>query len=283
MTTSTLLRAATALTIAAVFTACGDSAAISEPTDPGVSASVTTATTLDVATLSGDAAKEDVEMFQVNRGAFGILQAIDFERFARWDSCPYDATAKRFICVDRVRGPFTATRSYAYADQAGVAQTAYNAATTASGNFKWSLSGNVTKEKWSGSISRNRDITISNLLGTNTTVTVNGTGAAERQRTTFLRDSAGPNGLTRTYDMESSLAIANVVTPAIRLPDAWPASGTITRNYKVTRIDASSGTIVTTRNSVVTFNGTSTASLVVNGREFSLDLATGKVTPKTTT
>ena len=280
MKKNTLLRTATALTVAALFTACGDNA--SAPTDAGVSASVSAATTLDVATVSGDAAKEDVEMIKVNRGAFGITQAIDFERFSRWESCPFDATAKRFVCVDKVRGPFTYARSYAYLDQAGVAQTAYSGTSTASANFKWSLNGTITKERWSGSMSRNRDITLSGLLGANANVTVNGTGTAERQRTTFLRDSAGPNGLTREYNLESSLAIANVVTPAIRLPDAWPVSGTITRNYKVTRTDATNGITTTTRNSVVTFNGTQFADLVVNGKAFTIDLATGKVTEKVT-
>jgi hypothetical protein len=278
MKTKSLLRAATALTVAALFTACGDNA--SATTDPGVSASVTAATTLDVATVSGDAAKEDVDMIKVNRGAFGIPQATDFERFSRWASCPYDATAKRFVCVDRVRGPFTATRSYAYLDSTGTAQTAYSATATASANFKWSLTGTITKERWSGSITRNRDITLSGLVGANNNVTVDGTGAAEKQRTTFLRDSAGPNGLTREYNLESSLVIAKVVTPAIRLPDAWPASGTITRNYKVTRTDATNGTTTTTRNSVVTFNGTQFADLVVNGKAFTIDLSTGKVTVK---
>lgn len=279
MKTTTLLRAATALTVAALFTACGDSA--SSPTDAGVSASVSAATTLDVATVSGDAAQEDVETFKVNRGAFG-LATIDFERFGRWESCPYDTTAKRFICVDRVRGPFTATRSYAYLDAAGAGQNAYSATTTAAANFKWAVSGTITRDKWSGSMSRNRDITLSGLLGANSTVTINGTGSREMQRTKFLRDSAGPNGLTRDYDLEASVAIANVITPAIRMPDAWPVSGTITRIYKVTRTDATNGTIVTTRNSVVTFNGTQFVDLVVNGKTFTLDLSTGKVTAKVT-
>ncbi len=279
MIKNTLLRAASALTVAALLTACGDSASSTGPT---VSAAVAAGTTLDVAAVSADAAKEDVEMLKVNRGAFGIVQAIDFERFERWSMCPYDATAKRFICADKVRGPFTATRSYAYADAAGVAQSAYSESLTAAANFKWSLNGTITREKWTGSMSRNRDITLSGLLGANNTVTVNGTGSAEKMRTTFLRDSAGPNGLTRTYDMESSLVIKNVVTPAIRLPDAWPASGTISRDFKVTRTDATAGTTVTTRNSVVTFNGTQFVDLTVNGTAFTLDLATGKVTPKVT-
>ena len=277
----TLLRATSALAITALLAACGDAAG--SPTDTGVAASVASATTLDVATVSGDAAREDVEMLKVNRGAFGVLQATDFERFSRWDPCPFDATTQRFVCTDKARGPFTLSRSYAYVDAAGAAQSAYSATTTAGANFKWTLTGEITKRNWSGSLTRNRDITFSNLLGAGNTVTVNGTGSGDRQRTVFLRDSAGPNGLTRTYDLQASLVIANVVTPAIRLPDAWPVSGTVTRNYTVTRTDATNGITTTTRNSVVTFNGTQFVPLVVNGKAFVLDLATGDVSAAPTT
>lgn len=274
----TLLRAAAALTITSVFTACGDGA--SAPTDAGVSASVTAATTVDVATMSGDAAKEDVETFKANRGAFGIAQLADFERFARWEPCPYDATAKRFVCVSRSKGPFTNTRSYAYFDATGSAQTAYDANTTASANFRWSLSGDITKEKWSGSMNRERNITITGLAGSNNTITINGTGAAERQRTRFSKSSTTSTEVERAYDMSGSVTIKDVVTPAVRLPDSYPSSGTITRTHLVTRTDAD-GTKTTSRTSVVTFNGTQFVPLVVNGVEFTLDLSTGVVTKKT--
>lgn len=275
--TRTLRLAASALA-ATVLAACGDSA--SAPTDAGVSASVATATTLDVASVSGDAAKEDVEMIKVNRGAFGLATLNSYERFGNWEPCPYDATAQRFLCPDKTRGPFTLSRSYAYLNASGAGQSAYNVLTTASANFKWTLSGEITKKNWSGSMSRSRDITLSGLLGSNSTVTINGSGSGERQRTVFLRDSAGPNGLTRSYDLQASTTISNVVMPAVQLPDAWPISGTITRNYTLTRTDATNGTTTTTRNSVVTFNGSQSVTLVVNGKEFTLDLATGDVTAK---
>ena len=270
-------RTTAALALTLLVTACGDSAG---PTNSDVSASVATATTLDVATVAGDAAKEDVETFRVNRGAFGISQALDFERFARWDPCPFNAASSRFVCAERTRGPFTYNRSYAYANAAGAALNAFSPTLTASANFKWSLTGTITKPRWSGTMSRNRDITFSGLNASSLAITVNGTGSGERQRTVFLRDSAGPNGLTREYSMDASLEIRSVVTSAIALPDAYPASGTITRNYSVTRTDATNGTTTTTRNSVVTFNGTALVSLVVNGKEFILNLDTGAVTPK---
>ncbi len=270
-----ITRAVAALALTTFVTACGDSAGSTAPAETSVAAQ---AVTLDVATVAGDAAKEDAEMLKVNRGAFGIPQATDFERFSRWDPCPFDATSKRFVCAERSRGPFTNNRSYAYADSAGVAQTAYSATQTASANFKWALTGTITKDRWNGSLSRDRDITISGLLGSNASIIVNGTGAAERQRTVFRSDSSG---LSRSYEMQSSLVIANVVTAAIALPDAFPASGTVTRNYSVTKTGALNGESVFTRNSVVTFNGTQFVLLVVNGKEFTLDLVTGQVTPKT--
>jgi len=270
------LRAATALTVTLALAACGDTA----PTESAVSASVAAATTRDVATVAGDAATEDVETFKVNRGAFGFAQFADFERFGRWEGCPYEAG--RFVCIPKSRGPFSNTRSYAYADQAGAAQTAYSATTTASANFKWSLAGTITKRRWTGTMARNRDVTISGLLGANTTITINGTGSAERQRTKFAKeDVEGANAVERDYDMEGSTLVKDVVTAAVRLPDAWPLSGTITRNHSVTRTDAVNGTKTTTRTSVVTFNGTQFVPLTVNGTAFTLDLATGTVTPRT--
>ena len=271
------LCAATALIVTLALAACGDAA----PTENPVSASVAAATTLDVATIAGDAATEDVETFKVNRGALGFAQLADFERFGRWDPCPYDASAARFVCASKARGPFSNTRSYAYADAAGAAQSAYGATTTASANFRWTLAGTITRRRWSGTMARERDVTISGLLGSNSTITVNGTGSTERQRTRFAKDGVdGANAIAREYELEGSAVLKDVVTAAIRLPDAWPASGTITRNHSVTRIDAVNGTRITTRTSVVTFNGTQFVPLIVNGTEFTLDLATGTVTPE---
>lgn len=278
MRNRSILRAATALTITLTFAACGDTAT----TEPTVSASVSAATTNDVATVAGDAATEDVETFKVNRGAFGVAQLVDFERFSRWDPCPFDAATGRFVCTARPRGPFETTRSYAYANEAGAAQNAYSATTTAAANFRWTLAGTITKRRWGGTVSRNRDMTISGLLGANTSITINGTSSSERQRTRFAREEAeGANAVERTYEMDGSTVIANVVTAAVRLPDAWPLSGTITRNHTVTRTDAVNGTRTTTRTSVVTFNGTQRVPLVVNGTAFTLDLATGEVTKVT--
>lgn len=273
-----LRRRAAALVMTAALAACGD--ATTEPTDNGVSASVAATTTADVATVSGDAASEDVQLFKVNAGAFGYAQFGDYERFSGWNSCPYDAAAARFICAPVTRGPFVHKRSYAFLDASGTAQSSYGALTTAQANFTTSLTGTITKERWSGTMSRERNFTISGLAGNNTTVTINGTGAVERQRSRFDREAANPGTVVRSYDLDGSLTISNVVVAVASLPQAWPSSGTVTRRYTVTRTDAAGATTTTTRTAVVTFNGTQFVPLVVNGTEFTIDLTTGVVVKK---
>lgn len=278
MSRSAARRAASALAVAVTFAACGD--ASTGPDEGDVSASVAAAATVDAATVAGDAASEDVQLFKLNAGAFGFAQLADYERFERWNACPYDATARRFVCEPKTRGGFVHARSYAFLDQAGVSQTSYSATTTAQANFRSSLSGTITRNRWSGTMSRERDVTLSGLVGDNANVTINGSSATERQRTRFERDAATAGSADRTYDLDASLAITNVVVTAARLPDSWPASGTITRNYSLTRVDVTNGTRTTTRTAVVTFNGTQFVPLVVNGTEFTLDLATGTVVRK---
>ncbi len=294
---NTVIHAATVVTLAAVISACGDSANSStDPTTgPTISAAdVAAGTTLDIAAIAADAAAEDVAVFKVNLGAFGIVKDTDSDRFERWSACPYDAAESVFFCAAQVRGSFTTTRSYAYftdnADEDGSAslQPAYDARTTAAAYFVWSLKGSITRDRWSGYVTRDRFLYVSDLLGSNGTITIFGNGGssssvAEKLRANFLGDSAGPNSLTRTYILESTSEI-RATTPGIRLPDAWPTSGAITRDFALSRIDAA-GTTFATRRAIVTFNGTQFVDLIVrqyadNGTAFVLDLATGKVTRK---
>ncbi len=261
-----------------------------EDSGPTVSAiDIVASTTLDIAAVAGDAAEEDVEIVKVNLGAFGIAQDIDFDRFERWSSCP-DTIVGNFVCAAKVRGSFMATRSYAYFTSCdgcdfGLLQPGYDPNTTAGATFSWSLAGSITRGKFTGYVTRWRVFEISTPSDSNGTVNVFGMGSdredrVEQLRTTFLRDSAGPN---RTYILTATFNFS-AIAPARRLPDAWPTSGTVTRDYTVTRIDAA-GTTFTTRRAIVTFNGTQFVDLIVsqnadNAIGFTLDLATGKVTPK---
>ena len=267
-------RPAAATLAALTLAACSDSTAPASET-----ATVAAQVTADVAAQAADAAAEDVQVMRVNTGAFGVA-TLDFERFTRWAACPLDAATSRFTCAAAVRGPWTSTRSWQFRDASGAPQPAYDATTTASANFRWTLAGTFDRRRWEGTTSRERDLTVTGLAGANTTATVNGTGSDARSRTRFANPNAAPGSnaaADRSYDMAATLRIENVVIPVPRA-DAWPASGSITRTYTGTRTSANR-TETVTRTATVTFNGTGTAQLVVNGRRFTLDLTTGEATP----
>ena len=80
------------------------------------------------------------------------------------------------------------------------------------------------------------------------------------------------NGPERSYDLECSLTVAGVVVPVPSGGDAWPLSGTITRQCTVTFVGGPRDGQTISRTAVVTFNGTQNVTLTVGGKTFDLDL-----------
>lgn len=260
-----------------LLAACSDSTA---PDAGSGEAAINAQVTADVAAQAADAASEDVEVLRVNTGALG-LATLDYERFERWSACPFVAATGWFTCADRTRGPWTTTRRYQFRDAQGQPQSAYDAAATAAATFDWTLRGTFERRRWEGASERVRSVTFTGLAGAETQVTVNGTGTDARSRTRFPNPNAnaGSNAAgERSYEMEATLRIENVVLPVPRIATAWPVSGTITRTFTGTRTSAN-GTRTVERTATVTFNGTSSVPLVVNGRRYTLDLTTGDATP----
>ena len=79
---------------------------------------------------------------------------------------------------------------------------------------------------------------------------------------------AASDGETRSFDVESDCTITDVVVPVPRTDTAWPLSGTIHRVVTITKGDGST----VTREVTVTFNGTQTVTIDVNGETFDFDL-----------
>lgn len=255
------ISAIAAATFVLTVVACSDPA-----TGPGQPHDVLSA---DVAVVAGDAVFEDVNVIYTQVGAFGVPTGT-IDRTGGWQSnCPYDPTSGRFTCATVSREHFTVNRSYAFADAAGAAQSAYDAALTASANFVTTMSGAVTRDTWSATIARSRNITVSGLAGAETQHTVNGVGSSTESR------SRHTDGGVRTYEMSAVAAFANVVVPFPRSRGAWPLSGTVTRQVTATR-SGEAGSDARTRTTVVTFNGTRYATMVVGDRTFTVDLATGR-------
>lgn len=224
---------------------------------------------LDVAVVAGDAAYEDVSMMRTQLGAFGV-PTLGIGRTGEWQGCPFDGA--RFTCAPVTRGAFTMTRSYAFLDAGGAAQSAYDAALTASANFVSGMTGAATRDRWSATVSRQRNMTVTGLAGAETQHTINGTGTSSETRSQHSGD-----GASRSYSMTSTVTYTDVVVPFPRTRGTWPLSGTITRVVTAVR-DGRNGTTTHTRTATVTFDGDATALLVVGDRRFTLNLETGQVT-----
>ena len=245
-----------------VAAACRDSA--TEVPAPG------DVVTTDVAVVAGAAAHEDVGVIYTQFGAFSVPTG-DIGPFPGWSPvCPYDAITGRFTCPPLTAAGRTMARSYAFMDAAGAPQSAYHAETTASANFRSTLSGTFSREGLTATISHDRDITVSGLVGSETQHTIDGVASTNQMQT--RHSDRGE----RTYSMSSVATIQRVVIPFPRSRGAWPLSGSIRRDFTATRHGVP-GT--QTRVTTTTFNGTRFATLTVGDRHFTLDLATGRIVP----
>ena len=160
---------------------------------------------------------------------------------------------------------FTAT----FFDADGNEQAARDPLTTASIHLVIEATHEFSRDSWTGTGTRSRDLMITGLEGEETSRTVNGTGSGTVTRSQHT-DADG----TRTYDMSSTSVIENVVHPVPRTDDAWPLSGTITRDVTVNVINGPNGDVTRSRTVVVTFNGTNLVTMTVGTESFEIDLST---------
>jgi hypothetical protein len=204
----------------------------------------------DVATVSADAAAQDVELMRgPGVGPFGLgLLA----RVGSWD------------CDREGRPNFDVTRTCIYKDAAGNTQSGFDPVTTASVIVHAEIAGEIERGRWSATVDRVRDLTVTGLAGAETQMTWNGTGQG-----TVTRVRVAEDGTTRGYEMNSTTTITNVVIPVPRSATSWPKSGTISKHIVVKRAN---GTTIE-RTVTIVFNGTQTVTVTVNGETFDFDLA----------
>ncbi len=165
-------------------------------------------------------------------------------------------------------GTFSGARSRTFFDAQGNVQESYDPLTTASIEIEMELTREVSREYWSASVHRTRSMTVSGLLGEETTRQWDGTGAEEISHSVHLDD-----GTPRSRDMEGTFEVSAVVVPAPGTSDThWPLSGTIHRTVHVTVVNGPDGDVERDVDVTVTFDGDATATAVVNGETFEIDL-----------
>jgi hypothetical protein len=237
----------------------------------------------DIAETVGDAVSEDMNLLFTGEatlsGLGGNAQAhVAASTAGFWsfsERCPFDATSGRFQCPVVTRGPLTIARSFGLVDEAGAAQSAFDPQLTAAANFQSLITGQVNRPHWSADVQRERDVTVSGLVGQESTREWDGLGAS-------AIDAQFDNGeVSRTFQAQSSVTVSDVIVQLPRSQNPWPLSGTITHSVSATRTREGANQVSHSfsRTATVTFNGTQFVTLQVGTRVFTLDLATGEVTP----
>ncbi len=227
--------------------------------DPGLPSSVN----FDAAVVAADGALEDLRMMHgPNLGLPGIVFP---PLVGGKPDCP--VSGGQFHCPPIGRDGLEYTRNITYLDASGTPQAEYDEATTASIRYEISVEGEITREWWTASIDRERDLIVTGLLDDDGVVTWNGTGLANVQRSRHT-----DSGEVRSYIMLSNSEILYVVIPHPRTEDGWPLSGSITRQLTITRSSGTGDTETVERTATVVFNGTQFVPVTVGDETFTLDL-----------
>ena len=166
-------------------------------------------------------------------------------------------------------GDLSGTRSLTFFDAAGVEQDAYDPITTATIHAQIEVSGEVERPGWSASVERVRDMTITGLEGEETTRTFNGTGEEAINRVRHAGDAP-----ETTFDMVGAFTKTDVVVPVPGSDSRWPLSGTVHRTMTVTITGHPvHGDVTRTVDVTITFDGDATATAVIDGESFEVDLS----------
>ncbi len=200
--------------------------------------------TLDVAMIAADAAIDELGDLGLLFGAGAFL-------------APSEASTR------------SRTHTATFFDADGNEQDARDPITTASIHLVIESEHEFTRDSWSATGTRSRDLWITGLAGVETSRIVNGTGSSIVTRSQHTDESGA-----RTHDMSSTSVIENVVHPAPRTDDAWPLSGTITRDVTINVTNGPNGDVTRSRTVVITFDGTKLATMTIDGESFEIDLST---------
>ena len=190
--------------------------------------------------------------------------------------CTFSSATGRADCDDDEEHGLTVTRTVAWFDADGNAQTAFDSATTDKINVKVTVSGTRTRHDSSTSvIDASSDRTVSGLAPGSTQHKVDGT--AQGSEVTTGADSGGAFTATRA----AADTIAGIIVPVSDTGRTYPIAGTITRVMSVSVV-RTSGTTSASRREVITYDGSATATMVITQdgttRTCSLPLPFGRPT-----
>jgi len=220
---------------------------------------------LDVAHYAADATTDDIVLMTTEADV--TMQP----GFQNNNGCARQGLFRIRCARKRFHDNVDFTREVTFYDENGDEQEFFDSDSTESINIVASFDGSRSRQNLSVTVDRDRDMTVSGLLGTETTRIWNGTGSASANRTR----TSDENG-DRTYDMSSNSTVEDVVI-AVPRAGTWPLSGTITREITVEVVRGLEDMRTRTRTVVIDFDGTQFATITINGDVFEFDLETRTV------
>ncbi len=177
--------------------------------------------------------------------------------------CPREASGT-YVCTHEGFGGLQGSTRITFFDESGAVQDAYDESLTASVQIQSEMEGTFDRGRFSGSMSRTRDLTVSGLAGEETVRIWSGTTHGSSTRTHTGGELAG--------EEISTTSTSTIEDLSLPLPEnetgPWPLSGHIT-----TEMSATGGRHEGEHTVAITFDGTQFATLTVDGVEMTVDLA----------
>jgi hypothetical protein len=179
-------------------------------------------------------------------------------------SCPYDATARGFVCPAVTVSGLTARLTYTLLDAAGSPLSRADRATTAAVRTVTTVAGTTDLAALGGvpgapgpapggtlTVAQRQELTLSGLL--------TGRRVLDGTATGTIEGSLSAGNLSTPLRMTMTQTIAGVVLPAESATAQWPTAGTITLDATVSFGPGAASTMRTR----MTFDGSSTVAFTV--------------------
>jgi hypothetical protein len=176
--------------------------------------------------------------------------------------CRYNEQEGRWMCPPVTREGLTFLRSFAYSDADGDPMRRYDPLLTAAVNSRNAVFGTIERENATVRIRSAGELTISGLLGEETTHIFDGREVGRRE-TNFVTDQGTATAVLE-FANKTEAVVVPVVSRAAGVAPArqWPLSGQIIRLHVVTT--TRSGETRTERwKETTTFNGTAIVPVVI--------------------
>jgi hypothetical protein len=173
-------------------------------------------------------------------------------------NCAFVAATGRVTCAAVTHDGLTITRSVAFTDAAGTAQSAFDSLTTNTINTQISVTGTQTRHDSSTTtVTNSSDRTVTGLAPGSTQHTENGT--AFGSETTTGTDENVAFTATRTAADTTS----GIIIPVSDTGRTFPIAGTIIRTMTASTTRAGAAVRSSSRREVITYNGSGTAKRVI--------------------